>query len=324
MSDGMLIFAGLVFLAVFLLAQGMIVPVFGEDRQVRRRLQARLRSVPAADGGPSAVSLLRDSRLRRLSPFERRLEQLPGIATLGRVIEQSGRNTPAYRVALLCLLLGVAGGAAAWAVTGLVAGAALAAAGGLALPCLKVARDRSARMNRLEEQMPEAIDVIKRALKAGHPFSQALKLAADDLEDPIAREFDLTFADVNYGNDTRRAMLGLLERVPSVTVMAFVTSVLVQKETGGNLAEILDQIARVIRGRFRFHRRVRTLSAEGRLSAWILALVPLALFAVISITSPDYLPALTGDPLGQKLIAWAVVLCLLGIVWIRRIIRIRV
>jgi tight adherence protein B len=165
---------------------------------------------------------------------------------------------------------------------------------------------------------------MKRALKAGHPFSATIKLVAEDMEDPIAREFELTFADVNYGNDLRRAMLGLLQRVPSLTVMALVTSVLVQKETGGNLAEILEQIGAVIRGRFRFQRRVNTLSAEGRMSAWILALLPFGLFALISFSSPDYLPVLLEDENGQKLIAGAGILGFIGIFWIRRVIRVEV
>ena len=142
--------------------------------------------------------------------------------------------------------------------------------------------------------------------------------------DPVAREFELTFADINYGNDLRRAMLGLLQRVPSLTVMALVTAVLVQKETGGNLAEILDQISNVIRGRFKFYRRVKTLSAEGRLSAWILTMVPFALFAVISMTTPEYLPVLLEDPTGQKLVIFGFVMMVAGIYWIRRIIRIEV
>src|SRR5260370_39780006 len=110
--------------------------------------------------------------------------------------------------------------------------------------------------------MTEAIDVIKRALRAGHPFNQAIKLVADDMDQPIAKEFESMFSDLNYGNDVRRALIGLLARVPSATVMALVTSVLVQRETGGNLAEILDQIGNVLRGRFRFDRKGRTLAAD--------------------------------------------------------------
>jgi tight adherence protein B len=122
----------------------------------------------------------------------------------------------------------------------------------------------------------------------------------------------------------RRAMLGLLSRVPSVTVMALVTSILVQKETGGNLAEILEKIAVVIRGRFRFQRKVKTYTAEGRMSAWVLAMVPLVLFVALYFTSPDYLPTLLDDERGQKMIAYGCVSAVVGIFWIRKILRIEV
>jgi tight adherence protein B len=204
----------------------------------------------------------------------------------------------------------------------------LAAAAGFAiggaLPFLKIARDRAQRFAKFEEQLPDAIDVMRRALMAGHPFNAALKLVAEDMRDPVAREFDLTFADINYGNDVRRALLGLLARVPSVTVMAFVTAVLVQKETGGNLAEILDQISTVIRERFRFQRRVRTLSAEGRMSAWVLAMVPLIMFGAMSVSNPNYLPLLFEEEIGRQLALFAFVWGAIGIYLIRRIIRIEV
>jgi tight adherence protein B len=122
----------------------------------------------------------------------------------------------------------------------------------------------------------------------------------------------------------RRSLLGLLNRVPSVTVMALVTSVLVQRETGGNLAEILDQIAKVVRGRFKFERKVRTLAAEGKISAWVLSLVPFVLIGMMSISAPTYLPVLVTNPVGHKLIYTAVVMGVIGIFWIRRIIRIEV
>jgi tight adherence protein B len=324
MGSGMWFFVGLVFLAVFLLAQGTVVPVFGEGRKVRKRLQARLQQVSTASSEPPLASLLRAKYLKDLSPLERTLESLPLMETLGRVIEQSGKHTRAYRVALLSVALAVGLGIAGWVFTRMWPAAFAAALVGFVAPYVKVSMDRARRLAKFEEQMPEAIDVMKRALKAGHPFSQSLKLVAEDMDEPIAREFDLTFADVNYGNDVRRAMLGLLERVPSLTVMALVTSVLVQKETGGNLAEILEQISKVVRSRFKFYRRVRTLSAEGRLSAWILALVPLVLFVVIWFTTPTYLPRLLQDPKGHVLIFAAVGLCTAGILWIRRIIRIEV
>jgi tight adherence protein B len=322
--NGMWLFLGLVFLAVFLLAQGMVIPVFGESAKMRKRLLARLGTVAAASSQGSFASLLREKYLNQLSPLERSLETLPGMAQLSRMIEQSGKSTPAYRVVLLSIALAAGAGVCGWLATRLPQVASMSAVVAFALPYLKIVRARASRMAKFEEQFPEALDVIKRALKAGHPFTQSLKLVAEDMEAPVSREFELVFSEINYGSDVRRAMLGLLERMPSVSVMALVTAVMVQKETGGNLAETLERITAVIRGRFKLHRRVRTLTAEGRLSAWILALVPLVLFVVIWFTSPDYLPVLFKHPMGKNLITGAAALGVVGILWIRNIIRIRV
>lgn len=321
--DSPWIFLGLIFFAVFLLVQGMVVPVFGESTRMRKRLLARLSTV-AVSGTPDFASLLREKALKELSAPERTLETLPGMGRLARIIEQSGRNTPAHRVVALSAVLAAAGAILVWSFTRDPLWAGLGAVGALSLPCVKILKDRGRRLAKVDEQMPEALDVIKRALKAGHPFMQSLKLVAEDMEEPISREFDLVFSEINYGGDLRRAMLGMLERVPSVSVMSLITAVLVQKETGGNLAETFDRISVVIRGRFKLARRVRTLSAEGRLSAWILALIPLVLIAAMSYTSPNYLPLLFKDPMGKNLVAAAVVLGMIGILWIRRVIRIQV
>lgn len=317
-------FLALVFVAVFLLVQGMVVPVFGEAKKTRKLLQARLGAVAAANGKSEFGSLLRLKYLKELSPLERTLETLPGMERFAQLVEQSGSTTPAYRFFILSLVLALVAALLGWSLSRLPYCAVLAAVGGFLLPYMKVMRDRGVRLAKFEEQLPDALDVVKRALKAGHPFSQALKLVAEDMENPVAREFDLVFSEMNYGGDMRSALLGLMERVPSISVVAMVTAVLVQKETGGNLAETFERITGVIRGRFKLYRRVRTLSAEGRLSAWILALVPLVLVVVISLTTPDYLPTLFKDPMGKNLIACAVVFGILGILWIRRIIRIQV
>lgn len=322
--SGLWVFLGLVFVAVFLLVQGMVVPVFGEQRKVRKRIIARLHTVAAGNPQDEFASMLRDKYLKGLSPLERSLETLPGMPELGRMIEQAGRTTPAYAVVFLSVSLAAVGAVGGWTTTRLWYVSLLVGAACAAIPFVLIMKARAARVAQFEEQLPEALDVIKRALKAGHPFTQTLKLISEDMEDPIRREFEYVFTEINYGSDLRRAMLGLLERMPTVSVMAFVTAVLVQKETGGNLAETLERITAVIRGRFKLYRRVRTLSAEGRLSAWILALVPLVLFVIIWFTTPDYLPTLLHHPMGPSLITAAVVLGAVGILWIRRIIRIQV
>ncbi|MBM0106073.1 type II secretion system F family protein [Steroidobacter sp. S1-65] len=324
MSNGIWLFALLVFFTVVLLLQGTVVPVFSDSRKMNKRIQARLQRLAEATGGLEFNSLLREKYLRDLSSFERTLEALPGMGRLAHILEQAGRQTPAYRLVLFSFGLSVGVAIAAWIMSRWWPVAIAGAVVGLALPYFQVLRARAKRFMRFEEQMPDAIDMIQRALKAGHPFGQCLKLVAEDMEEPISREFETTFADLSYGNDPRRALFGLLQRVPSVSVTALITAVMVQRETGGNLAENLAKISSVIRGRFRFQRRVKTLSAEGRLSGWILSMTPLVLFGVLWLLYPDYVGRLTGHPMGSTLIGGAVVLGTIGVLWIRQLVRIEV
>lgn len=324
MSTNVLIFVGLIFATAFLLVQGLTIPVFGENAQARKRLKKKLDEIQSADAEGAFTSLLREKYLRKLSPWERQIEKLPRMEQLADLIEQSGNKFLAYRVVLFALIIGLLAIFLSWVLFRIWYVSFFAGGMVAYLPFMKISMDRRKRFMRFEEQLPDAIETMTRALRAGHPFSAALKMISDDFDDPISGEFEMTFADINYGNDVRRAMLGLLGRVPTVTVMALVTAVLVQKETGGNLAEILERISGVIRGRFRLQRKIKTLSAEGRMSAWVLAMVPLFLFAVLMITSPDYLPILLDDPRGQKMIAVAFVMAGIGVFWIRRILRIEV
>ena len=324
MTGGAQIFILLVFATVVLLMQGLVVPVFGESAKTRKRLKKRIADIEADGNSESFSSLLREKYLRRLSPLERRLESLPAMEALARRIEQAGHKILAYRLVLLSLLIGLVAFLASWAYFHMPVAAVGTALFATFLPYMKIGMDRSKRTRAFEEQLPDAIDTMKRALKAGHPLGATLKLVAEEMDDPVAGEFELTFGDINYGNDVRRAMLGLLARVPSVTVMALVTAILVQKETGGNLAEILEKISAVIRGRFRFQRKVQTFTAEGRMSAWVLAMVPLGLFLMLWITQPDYFPVMLDEPLGHKMLAYGFVSAVVGILWIRKILRIEV
>jgi tight adherence protein B len=321
--QGVWLFVLLVFFAVVLLLQGTVVPVFSDARKMRKRIASRLSNAAQGDG-VELSSILREKYLRDLSPLERTLESLPGMERLSNLIEQSGRETPAYRIALLSIVFMIVGAVGGWILSREWQIVLAAAFVGLLLPYLNVLRLRAQRLAKLEEQMPEAIDVIQRALKAGHPFSQCLKLVAEDMDEPIAREFELTFADISYGNDPRRALLGLLQRVPSVSVTALITAVLVQRETGGNLAENLARISGVIRGRFRFQRKVKTLSAEGRMSGWVLSMTPLVLFGIMWLMQPDYITLLTEHPRGPTLIYTAIGMGTVGVLWIRRLVRIEV
>jgi tight adherence protein B len=315
-------FVAVVFAAVFLLMLALTTSA-SSDSRMRRIVRRRMERIKA-ETNEDVASILREKYLTSLTPLERRLEELPFMRALADMGEQAGRPRPGYQVATNSVVLAL--------IAGPLAGLFLhnwlfglgAAAAAFSLPVLRLSMGRRRRMDKIDEQMPDAIDVVKRALRAGHPFNSAIQLVAYDMDPPISKEFELMFSDLSYGNDVRRALLGLMERVPSVNVMALVTAVLVQRETGGNLAEILDQIGKVVRERFRFDRKVRTLSAEGKMSAWVLSLIPLALVLMLSISSPNYLPILLTSKLGHTMLYAAGGLGVLGILWIRRIIRIEV
>jgi len=324
MEDMPIVFLIMISIAVLLLVWNLRVPVFGAERKSAKRLKKRLNRIATKEHRASAAQMLRDKYIRNLNPIERKLETLPGMSQLALFIEQSGRNTPAHRLLLFSAAIGLTGGVIIWyfannILIGVLSGLLLAA-----LPYLKINFERSKRLARFEEQLPEAMDIMVRALKAGHPFTETLKLVAEEMEKPISAEFGITFADINYGLDVKQAFLNLLERVPNITLMTVVIAVIVQRETGGNLAETLANISSIVRGRFRFQRKVRTLSAEGRMSAWVLAMIPFVLFMGLMVTSPSYLTPLITEPAGIKIISIAFVLIIIGIFWLRRIIRIEI
>lgn len=324
MENTPVIFLIMVAVAVFLLVNSFMVPTFGAERQAAKRLKRRMKQISASGEKPAAADMLRERYLRDLNPLERWMETLPGMGGLALFIEQSGRETPAYRVVLVSIMASIA---AAWLImlatgnplTALLVGLIAAAA-----PLVKINMERGKRLNRFEEQLPEAVEVMVRALKAGHPFTDTLRLVAEEMDQPIAKEFGMVHTDINHGLDMKVAFLNLLERVPNMTLMGLVTAVVVQRETGGNLAETLQNISKIIRGRFRFQRRVKSLTAEGRMSAWVLAMIPFVLFIGLMITTPDYLPILIEEPLGRKIVTVSFTLLLIGILWLRKLIRVDV
>jgi tight adherence protein B len=323
-KNTLLIFLALVFGAVFLLTQTIVVPTFGTGRQESRRLKQRLGIIAEEYQSEQQISLIRDKYFKKLSPLEKWLESLPTMRQMEAFIERSGHGFPAYRLVLFCLVLGLLGGSLAWIVSrqwSLIPVGVFILSG---LPVIKLKLDLARRFAKFEEQLPEALDVMTRALRAGYPFNETLFLVATEMDDPIAREFHITFDEINFGVDMRWALRGLVERTPSMSLMAIVTTVLVQRETGGNLAETFENIGKIIRGRFRFQRRVLTLTAEGRMSAWIMAMVPFFIFAALSIINPDYVSSLTDDPMGRKAILGGIVLMIAGNLWIRKLIALEI
>jgi tight adherence protein B len=185
-------------------------------------------------------------------------------------------------------------------------------------------RAKEKRFKQLEEQLPEAADMLSRSLKAGHSFATALGMVGDEMPDPIASEFRIAFDQTSFGVPLNDALGELATRVPIPDLRYFVIAVLIQRESGGNLAEILSNISQLVRSRLALLGKVRALSAEGRLSAWVLGAMPFGLGGLMSIVNPDVLPILWNDPAGFKMIEVSLVAMLFGFVWMRKIVRIHV
>jgi tight adherence protein B len=187
-----------------------------------------------------------------------------------------------------------------------------------------VSRKRKLRLRKIDEQLPDALDLISRALKAGHALPSALKMVAEEAQHPIASEFRLAHDEVNYGVAMPAALANLAVRVPSTDVRYFIVALLIQRETGGNLTELLHNISSLVRARLKLFGKIRVLSAEGRMSAWILGLLPFVLAAIINAINPKFMSVLWTDPAGLKMIYAALIMMFFGVLMMRKIINIRV
>jgi tight adherence protein B len=192
------------------------------------------------------------------------------------------------------------------------------------VPWWRVSHRRDVRIRLFEKQIPEALDLMGRAMRAGHAFPTAVQMVADEMAEPIGQEFRTLFDEMNYGVPQQDALLRLAERVPVADLGYFVVAVMIQRESGGNLAELLDNIASIVRARLKLLGEVRTLSAEGRLSAQILIALPFVTGALINIVTPKFMEILWTDPAGMRLVGVALFMMVLGVVWMRKTIRIRV
>jgi tight adherence protein B len=200
----------------------------------------------------------------------------------------------------------------------------VALAVGLALPYLQLRRARATRLSRFEEQFPEAVDLLARAIRAGHPFSSGLKMVTEETREPLAGEFRRVFEEQKFGLSVSESLHGLARRVDLLDVRIFVTAVSIQREVGGNLAEILDQISLTIRERFKIQRQVGVYTAQGRMTGLLLALLPVGLGLLLTILNPGYMGSLYREPAGQAMLAAAVVMQFVGYGLIRRITAIEV
>jgi tight adherence protein B len=319
------LFALLLFLAVVLLLEGGYVWWSDSRGPEARRIERRLRLMSAGGHDTSTgVSILKQRLLSDLPALQRTLLGVPRVQQLDRLLEQSGLPWSVAKF-LTVTLIGVALGLAVGIRLALapLAVALLCIILGL-LPLLHVVNRKRKRLVQIDQQLPDALEMMSRALRAGHAFPSALQMVGDEMPDPIAGEFRIAFDEVNYGIAMKDALLNLAARVPIPDFRYFVIAVLIQRETGGNLAELLDNIAALIRSRHKLAGTIRVLSAEGRMSAWVLCLLPFVLACAIHILNPKFLSILGTDPAGVKLVIGALALMAFGILWIRHIIRIHV
>ncbi|MDF0535675.1 type II secretion system F family protein [Shewanella sp. A32] len=323
MFSNEVIFLGLIFIAVIFLSQALFLPVYSPQRANTSLVRKRLKKLSEEAGDKNfETSLLRRNRLSKVGVIGRALERIEFIENLSDRLELADYKLLGHQFLLMAVGSALVLGIGSWFYLREPLAGGFVGIVTIMLFYFKLNRDITKRMDAIESSFPDALDVIRRALQAGYSFSDAIKLVTEEMQGPLAKEFSLMFANINYSKDTKRALLGFIERVPSVSAMAFASAVMVQKETGGNLAENIENLSTVIRQRFTFRRRVKTLSAEGRLSAWILILLPFVLFAVIYIQTPGYVAELTGTEDGRRLLIWGAIGMVVGGLWIRKLIRI--
>ena len=319
-----LLFGVAVFVAVVLGLEGSYMWWNARRGPEAMRMERRLRAASAGGHAAQNLSILKQRALSNSEGLQRLLLAVPRVRSLDRLIMQSGLAMTVADLLILTLILAATGlfGALLLGRSALL-GIGLAVILG-SLPTLHILHSRKKRMLKLENQLPDAIDLMGRAMRAGHAFPTALNMVGDEMAEPIGAEFRTLFDEINYGVKLEDALLNLLSRVPSADLQYFVVALLIQHETGGNLAELLDNISAIVRSRIKLIGEIRTLSAEGKLSAWILSLLPFAAGLVINLTNPGFMDILWTDPIGVKMVYGALFLMLLGIWWMSRIIKIRV
>lgn len=296
-------------------------------RQRRQRVDARLNALALAGPEVSTQDLMRRTVYSEVPWLHRFLSGLNWMRNFDKTLRQAGLSGNAGRAGVYVLAAALTG-FSLLIVVQVVSGSILAGllAGALAspVPFLRVYRKRSARMASFQRQLPDALDLVARALKAGNTFSGGMRMVADEFPDPIGPEFGLTLDEINFGVDTEKALQNLLDRVDCPDLQFFVVSVNIQRETGGNLSEIVGNTASLIRERFKLLGRIRVLSAEGRLSAVILLAMPFAIAGIIFLINPDYMGLLFTERLGRMMIASNLVLMTIGALFIRKMVNFRI
>jgi tight adherence protein B len=318
------IFVILAFVAVVLLLEGGFVLWNDNKSPEVKRIEGRLRAISAGTHEQTDGKLYKERVLSSTPALHRLLLRLPRVHQIDRLLIQSGSTLSVWHFIVICGMLALAGLLLGLVLRWSFLWIALVMALMAELPVLYLKWKSRKRLQRIEAQLPDAMDLISRALRAGHSFPSALSMVGNEAQDPIASEFKTTFDEISFGISNDQALNNLAARVPSADLRYFVMAVIIQRETGGNLSELLGKLATLIRERFKLFGKIRVLAAEGKMSAWILALLPFGVAGVINIVNPGYMAILFTDPSGIKWVMGALIMMAIGVFFMWRIIDIHV
>lgn len=318
------LFSILVFTAILLLLEGVYLLWRGHYGAQTQHLRRRLTFDRFTPGDPSSSAAANGGFKGAVGRVVRTLRHTPASGWLARMLQQADLGWSVPTLLIGCATTATGGWLVAVPVLDLPLGIALGATGSAAyLPVGFVQWRRNRRMSKIERQLPDALDLITRAVRAGHAFSAALKMAGDDMPEPIGAELRLVNDEITFGVRVSDALTHLTERVPLTDIRFFVLAVVIQRDSGGNLTEILINLSRLIRERHKLFARVRVLSAEGRLSAWIMGLMPFALGGLLTLLNPTFMALLWTDPIGITILQYTLAAMAIGAVVLSRIVRVR-
>ncbi len=296
-----------------------------QEQQRKRHMVDQLRSLAnePTEGSAAGSPVFRSAVFQSawLRPI---ISRVPQLRDAEFILQQAGLSWTLQTLLLLSVGAAVGLGSMALIATRSVWVGLVVTVLGAMLPNLYVRRRRTKRLNAFEEFLPESIDLVGRALRAGHPLSSGFKMAADDGPEPVAGEFRRVFEEQRFGLPLQDSLLGMADRVNLVDVRILVTAILIQREVGGNLAEILDNLAAVVRARFTIRRQIRVYTAQGRMTGYLLSALPLILFALLYTINAQYMSILFTDPVGKILVVVALSMQFIGFLWIRKIIKIEI
>jgi tight adherence protein B len=316
----------LVFLfSLFLVLGAFLLATQGSDAK-RARLQKRLSEALLHSSHTEDVEIIlaRNELMSEIPMVNRFLVNVQGALHLKRMLDQADLHITPSKLVMFSVMSGMLAAMAIGVVSQSIVLMIVAGLFAATLPFLYVLFKRRQRFNMFLELLPDALDLVSRALSAGHAFSEALHMVATEMPEPISGEFQKTYEEQNLGLSLKLALENLTQRIPLLDLKMCVTTIMIQRETGGNLAEILEKVAYTIRERFRIMGDLKTLTTSSRMSAWLLCGLPIAVSLVITVMNPEYMSILWKDPRGHVLIAIALFMQLTGMLIVRKILNIKI